>query len=542
MSILHTSTTLRHHLIKSLTLAVSLGLSLSTAVAETGDPTVVETRQGLVKGVSENGLVIFKGIPYAAPPVGQLRWKPTQPAIAWEGVRDAAEFAAPCHVVDTRSTDGKKLKEGGADLFIGVPLAQGGSEDCLHLNVWAPASAEKAAVMVWIQPAGPASMPLYDGSAFARDGVVFVSLDYRQLTLGNFAHPALTAESGSDEPLSRFQTMDQLAALRWINDNIKQFGGDASNVTVFGLSAGAASVLQLLTIPEAKGLIAKAIVQSGVGWWGPVSLGQMEQLGSAFASYAGLPGKEATAEQLRELPVDRLPQIGVYNVDGRMEQGNATVAIDEGRMLDVPLMIGSTTLDGSSLRHTTPEAIVNNASPELLAAYASDQLTSNDLGTQMYTDAHVAAPARWIAGKAASGAPSYLYQYSYVLSMQQGKTRGATHGSELPFVFDIWSKAMPQLPLSDDDRKVTKLMHSCWVSFAKTGTPECEGAPAWPAYTTENDQVMELGKTSQVHEHLRKTQLDAQEQAWRSGSLGGLDEGRFTDATLQNFQQLLLPR
>jgi carboxylesterase type B len=164
--------------------------------------------------------------------------------------------------------------------------------------------------------------------------------------------------------------------------------GDAGNVTVFGQSASAASVLQLLTLPDAKRLIDKAIVQSGAGWWQPLSLAQMERLGSAIATRAGLPGKDATAAELRALPIDRLVQVGVYNIDGRQQRQNATVAIDEGRLADVPMMIGWTDFDGSSLRETSPEEVTHAASPELLAAYATDNLTGADLGYRLYTDEH----------------------------------------------------------------------------------------------------------------------------------------------------------
>lgn len=480
---------------------------------------VVKTRQGMLRGKVDEGLRVFKGIPYAAPPVGAQRWQPPRKPPAWKGVLDATQFRAPCATVDgAKMADGRWIKRAGADFFIGVPVAPGASEDCLHLNIWAPARATGAAVMVWLQANGPSSNPVFDGAAFARDGIVFVSLDYRQLSLGGFAHPALTAEAGRKQPLARFQTMDQMAALRWVKQNIAAFGGDAGNVTVFGQSASAASVLQLLTLPAAKGLIDKAIVQSGVGWWTPFSLNQMERIGSVIATQAGLPGKDATAAQLRALPFERLMQFSAYNIDGRLQPENATVSIDAGRMTDVPLMIGWTDHDGSSLREMSADDVVRTSSAELLAAYADDKLSGADLGYQLYTDGHVAAPARWIARKTAQGAPTFLYQYSYVLSLQRGKVRGATHGSELPFVFDSWKKFVPQLKLNDEDLANARLMHSCWISFAKTGTPRCEGAPEWPAYTAEGDQLMDLAIRPSVRQKFRKSQLDAQEREWRSSA------------------------
>lgn len=234
-------------------------------------------------------------------------------------------------------------------------------------------------------------------------------------------------------------------------------------------------MLQLLTLPESKGLIDQAIVQSAGGWFEPLSLAQMERLGIALATKAGLPGVAATTEQLRALRPDVLAQLGVYSIDGRFQPENATTLIEAGLIHDVPLMIGWTDNDGSSLRSSTPQEVVQRASPDLLAAYAEEGLEGDALGYQLYTDEHVAAPARWIARKASDGAPTFLYVYTHVLSLQRGRVSGANHGAELPFVFDVWDKALPQLPLDETDRAVTKLMHSCWTSFAKTGTPQCEG-------------------------------------------------------------------
>jgi para-nitrobenzyl esterase len=485
------------------------------------DPTTVTVQQGRVRGATLDGVLSFKGVPYAAPPVASLRWKPPQPPSMWEGVRSATEFGPPCPSIDgSKISEGRRIVEpgSGADIFLGVPLVPGSNEDCLHLNIWAPVNATRAAVMVWLQPLGASSLPFFDGAAFARDGVVMVTLEYRQLTLGNFAHPALTNEATPGEPLARFQTMDQVAALRWVKQNIAAFGGEPRNVTVFGESASAASTLQLLTIPGARGLVDKAIVQSGVGWWNPFSLSQMERMGSLLATQAGLPGEAATAEQLRALPAAKLPQLGVYSIDGRMELENSTLAMDEGRMADVPLLIGWTDFDGSSLRSMGAEEVLNQASNELKAAYVSDGKSGADLGYQMYTDSHVGAPARWIAGKASGGAPSYLYLFSYVRTQNRGKVRGAAHGDDITFVFDNWQKAAPQLQLSDEDRVATRMMHSCWVSFAKAGKPSCEGVPDWPRYTTQGDQLMELGVTPQVRQRFRRPQLDAQEQAWRAGA------------------------
>jgi para-nitrobenzyl esterase len=500
---------------------VTVGLIIAAATAGCAggharaarDPTLVQTREGAVKGVLDGDLVTFKGVPYAAPPVGPLRWRPPQPPTSREGVLEATTFGRPCPSVDgTKIQQGKQLS-GAYDIFIGVPDAPGSSEDCLHLNIWAPVDANRAAVMVWIQPLGPAAYSLFDGAALARQGVVIVTMDYRQLTLGNFAHAALTREAKPDEPLSRFQTMDQMAALRWVKQNIAAFGGDPGNVTAFGESAGGASTLQLLTIPESRELVDKAIVQSGFSWGSPFSLEEMEALGSWAATQAGLSGKDATAAQLRALYPDSLPKFGIYSVDGRLQSESATTAIAEGRMIDVPLLIGWTDFDGSSLRGTDSATFAERASDRLKVVYAPEGKTDADLGYQMYTDQHVGAPARWVAQQSSAGAPSYLYLFSYVRTANRGKVRGAAHGDDMSFVFDTWGKTYPQLQLSEEDRAATRMMQSCWVTFAKTGKPRCEGAPNWPPYTRASDQLMDLALQPQVLTGFRKTQLDAQEDA-----------------------------
>jgi len=405
----------------------------------------------------------------------------------------------------------KRFSDLGYDIFSGVPLAPGSTEDCLTLDVWAPKHAKGAAVMVWLNPLGASSTPLWDGTAFARDGVILVTFNYRQLSLGNFSHPALREAAKADEPLGRFQTMDQLAALKWVKQNIRAFGGDERNVTVFGLSAGGASLLQILTIPAAKNLVDKAIVQSGNGWFSPVTQPEMEAIGSWMARQAGWPAN-ATAEQLRSLPLDTLPHFGAYNIDGRVEKENATDAFAAGRIIDVPMIIGWTDFDGSSLRYSH-QAVIDRTRAEVKAAYEAEGKTGDDLVYQLYTDSHNGAPARWTAKMTASGEPTYLYLWTYVPTRDRGKVRGAAHGSEATYVFDSWTKAYPTLTLTEEDKAATRMIHSCWITFAKTGKPQCEGAPEWPRYSAEQDPLMELGSSPRVLTRYRKAQLDAQERA-----------------------------
>src|SRR5665213_2805711 len=301
------------------TLATLAALALGGAVCAAKVDVSVDT--GVVAGQTNGAVAVFKGIPFAAPPVGPLRWKPPQPAAPWSGTRDASAYGPACpQVVDP----GGRPNGGG--------YAGPTSEDCLNLNVFAPVGARKAPVMVWIfgggNTAGANSIAPNDGTAFARDGVILVSVNYRLGALGFFAHPALTAAAGATEPLGSYGTMDQIAALKWVRRNIAAFGGDPDNVTIFGESAGGWDTLTLMTTPAARGLFAKATVQSGGGWSAPVSLAAAEADGVTLAKSLGLPD-DATADQLRALPVQALVAAhGRFNpiVDGRLINENATQA------------------------------------------------------------------------------------------------------------------------------------------------------------------------------------------------------------------------
>jgi para-nitrobenzyl esterase len=490
--------------------AVLVSVSM-LAAAGPNDDLKVQLKAGILVGSREDGVRVFKNIPFAAPPVANLRWAPPQPPQHWDGERAADKFGPSCTQLDaSRMSEAKKVLPAG--IWIGAPLLEKSSEDCLSLNIWAPERARRAPVIVYFYGAGgSADMPYWNGSAFARDGIVFVNFNYRYLTQGRFAHPALTRVAKLNEPLSRFDTMDQLAALHWVQDNITAFGGDPKNVTIAGVSAGGAAVLQLLTIPRAKGLFHKAAVESGVGWWAGLSQSEFEQIGMLAATYAGLP-KDATAEQLRALQLDALPQLGVWVWDDRLFEMPPTEAFATGRAIDVPLLIGWNSFDGSSLRSGYAELIARMP-PSVLSTYKEENQTQEDLAYALWTDLHVAAPARWIAKKTAGGAPTYVYYFSYVPPDQRGKVRGAAHASELPYVFDNWQRSAPGVEVSGDMRAATKRVHSCWVSFARSGKPSCEDAPDWPRYRSDSDQIMELGTTVQVRKNFRKAQLDAQEAA-----------------------------
>lgn len=485
--------------------ALLLALFLTDAARAAEPGLAVRTRQGLIVGVREGDLRVFRGIPYAAAPVGDLRWRPPQPAPAWAGARAADAFGAPCAQFDvTRMAQVRRYSGEGIDVFFNAPMSPRASEDCLTANVWAPAGARKAPVVVYFYGGGgSADMQVFNGAGFARSGVVFVNFNYRNLTMGKFAHPAITAANPDGEPLSRYDVMDQLALLRWVRANAAAFGGDPGNVTIAGVSAGGAAVLQLLTVPSAKGLFHRAAVQSGVGWWVAASQAQNEALGAWLVREAGLPA-DITAPQLRALPPDALPQIGHFAYDGRLVPFDPTQAFAKGRVIDVPLLIGWNSNDGSSLR-MNPDAFLAGVPGAVRATYGD----TPDLARAIYTDSHVAAPARWIAHRTERGAPTYLYYFSHVRAAQRAASRGAAHGSEIPYVMNH------PLPAGADheERRVTNLVHSCWVSFARTGRPACDGAPEWPRYARATDRVMELNAMPAVRAGLHRARLDAQEAA-----------------------------
>jgi para-nitrobenzyl esterase len=465
---------------------------------------------GDLVGVVEGQAVSFKNIPFAAAPVGPLRWAPPKPAPAWKGQRDATAFGPACPQVVY------PLGRFNLGSYNGPT-----SEDCLNLNVVGPKGAHGAPVMVWLygggNVAGANSVASYNATSFARDGVIVVSINNRLGALGFFAHPALTRAAKPGEPLGSYGVMDQIAALKWVQSNITTFGGDPKNVTLFGESAGGEDVLTLLATPAAKGLFQRAMVESGGGWSAPVGLSKAEADGLALAGKLGLPA-DATVEQLRALPVDVLVNAaGRYGpiVDGRLMKESATQTFARGDNIHVPLIIGSNSFEASLMQASKVPAsdYVAKAPAELRAVYAQEAPDDASLARALFTDQVMGAPARWIAGKSSAGAPTWLYYFSYVRVQARAHLPGANHASEVPYVFDsqdlipVYSKE-----IVDEDRAVAKLMHSCVVGFAKTGAPACNSGQAWPAYTPAGDQLLEFGRSTGVRTHLRKPELDAVEQ------------------------------
>jgi para-nitrobenzyl esterase len=498
----------RHSLLGPLMLM----LIASAALADTpkaGSPRV-KTDGGWVVGSEEGPAHIFRAIPYAAPPVGPLRWRPPQPAKPW--VKDFPAVADGPACMQPVNANG--FPNGGG--YAG-PV----SEDCLTLDVFTPAHAAKAPVMVWIfgggNTAGADSIAPNDGRFFARDGVVLVAMNYRLGALGFFAHPALTKEAKPGQPLADYGLMDQIAALKWVKRNIAAFGGDPNNVTIFGESAGGLNTLTLMVTPTARSLFNKATVQSGGGWGAPVSLAQAETKGVATAGALGL-AVDATADQLRAIPADKLVGTGVagMTVDGRLLTETAAQGFARGHQSPAPLIIGSNTWEASLLPPPNYAAYVAVAPDAVKAAYPDLTSDPAKLAQAMFTDGTMGAPARWFAAQASKKAGAWLYEFSYVRVGRRGKIPGANHTSENPYVFDT-QMIVPNYSaeIVDEDRAVAGFMHSCWVAFAKTGKPGCDadGLGAWPAYDPAKDQLLDFDTKPTIVTHYRKAQLDAHQAA-----------------------------
>jgi len=493
------------------TLLVVLAALAASAPAVCAAPPgpIVRVAAGRVQGSWVDAVRVFRAIPYAQPPVGPLRWRAPRPAAPWTGVRAATADGPACE----QAVSPGRYNLGG---YRG-PV----SEDCLTLDVFAPARAARAPVMVWIygggDVAGADSISPNDGRFFARDGVVLVAMNYRLGALGFFAHPALTRAARAGAPLANYGIMDQIAALKWVRRNIAAFGGDPRNVTILGESAGGEDVLTLMATPAARGLFEKASVESGGGWGRPTSLAKAEAAGAALAGCLGL-GADATAAQLRALPAGALIGAGGRFgpvVDGRLIDETPAQAFARGDEAPVPLIIGANTWEASLLPPAADAAYLATTSPKLRAAYAAESGNPGKLAQAMFTDAVMGAPARWFAARARG--PAWLYEFAYVRASKRGRIPGANHTSENPYVFDTQT-IIPgySRQIVAQDRAVAAFMHSCWVAFAKTGAPDCRAqGRTWPRYDPKTDELMWFGASPRIVQHYRKAQLDAQEAARR---------------------------
>ena len=476
-------------------------LAANPGRARQPDPVATET--GLVRGVVEKDLTVYRGIPFAAPPVGERRWRAPQPAAQWEGVRSADTFEP-----DPYQGDGK-----GAV-----------SEDCLYLNIWTPAKSagDKVPVLVWIYGGGFSfgsnSTPVHNGEHLARKGVVLVTINYRVGPLGFLAHPELSAESPR-QTSGNYGLLDQIAGLRWVQRNIAAFGGDPDRVTIFGESAGGISVSMLCASPEAKGLFRGAISQSG-GSFGPTrpttypgenmrTLAQAEQSGVEYVTKAGV----ASIADLRQLPPERLPAgwgsgAAWPIVDGWVIPDDQYRLYEAGRYNEVDILVGYNSDEGLSFaREKTPAEYIANTrqrygphAAALLAAYpaAADAVpkTARDL---MRDAAFGWQTWAWATLQARTGQSKVFYYY-----FDQHPERpvgspaadhGMPHGVDVPYVFQTLDRQDPQLTAGD--WAISDIVSTYWTNFAKRGDPNGPGVPVWPPFTDRDRPVMYFKNTAQ---------------------------------------------
>ncbi|QEH37062.1 Para-nitrobenzyl esterase [Aquisphaera giovannonii] len=461
------------------------------------------TAAGVVEGTSAGqGVRVFKGIPFAEPPVGPLRWKAPRPLKAWPGVRKARIFGPSPQQATSMA------------LMMGVMTRL--DEDCLYLNVWTPAKsqADRLPVMVWIYGGafsmGSTATPLYDGTNLAKRGVVVVSVAYRVGVFGFLAHPELTREGEG----TNFGLRDQIAGLRWVRDNIAAFGGDPSRVTIFGESAGGISVSMLSASPRARGLFDRAISQSGGSFAPPKfadeggqhvpPLRVAEAQGVKYLQSVG--AKDIAAA--RDLPAKELMKASAFwwpTFDGDVLLGDQHEPYRQGKFNDTPILVGTNSDEGALFIRDgiTADRLVaqfrgafGQHAESLLKAYPhGTPAEALSAARNIFRDSvfawHTWTWARLQAEKGRN--PAYLYYFDHRMPLSPG---GATHGAEIGFVFG--NPGLFHAPNRPEDAKLSELMGRYWVNFAATGNPNGAELPEWPAYTTASPRVMVLSAGAEV--------------------------------------------
>ena len=499
------------------TAATAADASTKSAYRGTFANPVVAVDGGVIRGATPSGGYTFRGVPYAAAPTGDLRWRPPAPPAVWQGVRDATQFGASCPQAPSSFSRGPY------------------DEDCLFLNVYTQSlhrdDGEGLPVLLWIHGGGytQGDGRGFDGMKLAQNGLVVVTINYRLGALGFLAHPGLASQPGG--PAGNYGLMDQQAALRWVQRNIRRFGGDPENVTIAGQSAGALSVLAHLISPGSRGLFERAIVQSGSFALKQQSLAQAEAFGQAFATSVGCADQGAAC--LRSVPVstlgDKFPSAAIPGiVDGAVVKESFGTALAAGRFARVPVLNGIThdeqrvfvlglglTVTGGSYvqipeQPVTAEnyqrniaAVLGVSSARAASIAAEYPVTSYPLPAIAFSsldaDASWACPALqmdlWISQRV----PTYAYEFDD----DNAPTRyfppfpypppiaAATHTSELPYIFDL-NDAPVQIPLSPDQEALASSMRAAWASFAATGDPAEESNVRWPAFNVNHARVLSL--------------------------------------------------
>ena len=487
---------------------------------------VVNAPAGPVRGVESEGLLIFKGVPYAVAPVGDLRWKPPVAAPAWSDEFDASEFGPAC-VQPTRRVVSIYAEDLAAT-----------SEDCLSLNIWAPKDARNAPVFFWIHggslTSGSSSQAAYNGAELAKSGLVVVSINYRMGILGYLAHPELSAES-PDNVSGNYGLLDQIAALEWVQRNIAAFGGDPANVTIAGESAGALSVMYLMAAPPARGLFAKAVAQSAYMLSMPELREARHGMPPSEAVGVWLAGKlgAETIAELRARDADEITNAVVGTgflpwgtIDGVTLPRQLVDVFDRGEQAPAPILAGFNEGEIRSLRALLPpapeskvkykEAIrtgYGDLADRFLEFYPVSDIDESMLATTR--DAMYGwTSERLVARQTDLGAPSYLYFWDHGYPSANRDGLHAFHASEIPYVFGtmaLTAKAWPKAPDNAAERELSNAMLSYWSSFAKTGVPSAEGQPDWPPYA-DDESYMHFDKTPKPARHVLPGRYELHEE------------------------------
>jgi para-nitrobenzyl esterase len=511
------------------------------STVSTSEP-LVQIGAGTLRGMNAGSAIAFRGIPYARPPVGELRWQPPQPPLPWQGVREALQPGSAC----TQRTSGlttfiAPMAEAYGAQFEQPPVVS--SEDCLYLDVWAPEWPVKGPlpVMVWLHggsnTVGSGTQSTYNGVSLTRHGVLLVTLNYRLGVMGFFSHPGLTAES-SHHSSGNYGLLDQLAALNWVRQNIAQFGGDPDNVTLFGESAGAIDATRLMTSPLAAGLFKRVISESGPAFESGQTLSQAESFGSAVSALAPADAKSTPLEKLRALPVTEVEalvarakehfpiDIGGATADGWVLPMLPRQAYLSGSIQKVDLLIGLNGRELSAFRVSAAAAAKSSGSPvsvaesgglkrfleaarpcfgvwtnPAIAIYFGRILLNKNAGLDgAANDLIGACPIGAIASLThAAGQQVFVYRFDRSIPGKGEAELGAFHSLEVPYVFgSLRDREWQWLPATADDVSLSDLLQSYWTNFAKTSNPNASGLPNWPAWSEEEKKFLVVNQDASV--------------------------------------------
>ena len=482
-------------------LAAGIAALCLATMAQAREAPVVQTPAGALRGEALEGINVFRGIGYAQAPVGRMRWRPPVAAAGWDGQRDATRFGPACHQPPSRPGS------------IYAPAeAPAMSEDCLSLNVWAPADADNAPVFVWIHggslTAGAGSEDMYDGARMAAEGLVVVTINYRLGVLGYFAHPDLSQES-PEGVSGNFGLLDQIEALRWINRNITAFGGDPDNVTIAGESAGALSVMYLMAAPAAHGLFHRAIAQSAYMISTPAlretvhGTPSAEESGLALSrkiEVRGLSRLRAMDAQAITVEATLAGFLPLGNVDGKVLPAQPIEIFDQGKQAPVPILAGFNEGEIRSLRFLLPPQPADAAAYEAqirgrygeLAGAMLERYPSTDLDEAMLATTRDAmygwTAERLVRKQTGLGQPSFLYYYDHGYPAADEAGLHAFHASEIPYALGTLESTpphWPEIPDAEQERQLSTAMLEYWATFARDGVPEAAGQPGWRPYGEE---------------------------------------------------------